>query len=123
MEGFKREAAKPEISFAKESPGVWDRITAQLVDKVVAEVAAPMKELNVDEEKMKAVRTAVEEEVRAFFENNAELINANTLSWVEDIANAPDIDQAEKMKARRLREILNEESNGTFIETLAKKIR
>lgn len=123
MEGFKMEAAKPEITFSGESKGVWDRITAQLVDKVVAEVTAPMKELNVDEEKMKATRTVVEEEVRTVLENNAEFVNANTINWAEDIANAPDVVSAEEMKARRLREILGETSGGNFVEMLSKKIK
>jgi hypothetical protein len=123
MEGFKTEAAKSEITFAGESKGVWDRITAQIVDKVVVEVTAPMKESTVDEEKMKAVRTIVEEEVGTLLENNAELVNANTISWAEDIANAFDVDLAEKMKVRRLREVLDEASGGNFVETVSKKIK
>jgi hypothetical protein len=123
MEGFKMEAIKPEINFAKESSGVWDRIMAQLIDKVALEAVASMNKVNVDEEKMKAVRTVVEEEVRALLENNAELVNTNTVSWAENIANATDAALAEEMKARRLFEILDETSGGNFVETVAKKIK
>lgn len=123
MKENKMETAKTEITFAKESSGVWERIAAQLVDKVVFESVGYMKESAVDEEKMKAVRTVAEEEVRAFLENNAELINANTISWVEDIANASDAASAEEMKARRLREILDEKSGGNFVETVSRKIK
>lgn len=68
METFKMETAKPEINFAKESSDVWNRIVAQVVDQAVLEVAAPMKEVNVDEAKMEAVRTTVEEELHTSLE-------------------------------------------------------
>lgn len=123
MEGYKNKEAKSEITFAKESSGVWERIVAQLVDKVVSEAVAHMKDSVVDEEKTKAIRTVVEEEVRALLENNAELINANTINWREDIANASDAASAEEMKARRLREILDEKSGGNLTQTLSEKTR
>lgn len=123
MEGFKIEVVKPEITFAKESKGVWESILDNVITQAVKEVVAPLKESNVDEEKMKAVRTAVEEEVRTLLKNNAEFVNANTISWAEDIANASEAALAEKMKARSLREILNEASGGNFVEMVSQNIK
>ncbi len=119
MEGYKMETVKPELTFARESKGVWGRITKELVDRVVLEAVA----MNVDEEKMRAVRAVAEEEVRALLENNAEFINANTISWAEDIAHAPNVELAEEMKARRLREILDEKSDNNLAKTLSEKIK
>lgn len=119
MEGFKMEASKAELIFAKESESVWNRITKELVDRVVLEAVA----MNVDEEKMRAVRAIAEEEVRVLCENNAAFINANTISWTKDIANAADVELAEEMKARKLREILDEKSDENLAKTLSEKIK
>lgn len=42
---------------------------------------------------------------------------------MKDIADAPDVERTEAMKAKRLREILDEKSGGNFVEMLSKKIK
>lgn len=122
MEEFKIETKIQGIIFAQEHQGPWDRIFSSLVDKTTYDVVVNMKETEVDNEKIRAVRSVVEKGLRALLEENANFINGETISWERDISLAQSPELAEEAKTLKLRGLLNTKTEGRLIEMLSEKI-
>lgn len=122
MEEFKIETKTQRVAFTQEHSGPRNRIFSNLVDKMVHEVVAHMKESEVDDEKITAVHSVVEKELQALLEENADFINGETVSWDQDISLASSPELAEEAKTLRLRELLDEKTEGGLIEMLSGKV-